>query len=557
MIEKYECPECSKTIEWDDQREDEFIKCPHCTCKLRSPSAPSFKAGSVIGDYEIMKRLGVGGMGEVYLAEQKSMMRPVALKVLQKNLVEDQSYLERFYREVRTLAQIEHPNVVKAIETGYEEENNICYFSMRYIEGEDLKKRLDTEGRMPEEDALNVIMHVGLALQYVWDKYQLIHRDIKPANIIVTSDREVKLMDLGISKSMKEKTRADLTMAGMMVGSPYYVSPEQAKAEKDLDFRADMYSLGASFYHMLTGQLPFDNDNTMAIIASHLTDPVPDPSKIFPNISKHSVKIIHRMMEKEKDDRYPSWDEALNDIEAAINSLSSKDVGKTTSLQPAIALRTMQSTGQFEAVQAKKKAQKKKPPSLVKNSKTAVSDVAEKISNSPLSGLISNLYIRFVVLVMILFLTFVAFFTVIKKGIRESRNREAKKKMNTALTYIATMPQDNQGFRDAYALLLRVKRTGHKKYMALADLEIEKLKENAYKHRERSKRQMANKVLRDLKSQSYELEQAKKDQEALKLWKDYQRQGFYKNLLKQEIEEAILYLENKVEEHTPTDGGID
>lgn len=552
MIEKYECPECAKTIEWDDQREDEFIQCPHCESKLRSPSAATFKAGEMIGDYEIIKRLGIGGMGEVYLAEQKSMMRPVALKVLQKNLVEDQSYLERFYREVRTLAQIEHPNVVKAIETGYEEDKGICYFSMRYIEGEDLKKRLDTEGKMPEEDALNVIMHVGLALQYVWDKYKLIHRDIKPANIIVTSELEVKLMDLGISKSMQDKNhRADLTMAGMMVGSPYYVSPEQAKADKDLDFRADMYSLGASFYHMLTGNLPFDNDNTMAIIASHLTDPVPDPRKIIPAISERSVNIIYRMMEKEKDSRYASWDDALNDIEDAIQALSAREIGRTTSMQSAVILRSMQATGQLPA------AQEKEPLSAAQAGRTAIGQVSKTISNSPLGGLISNLYIRFVVLVLILFLTFVAFFTVIKKGIREERDRMARHKMNVAMNYIATMPKDNKGFRDAYALLLEVKRTGHKKYMNQADIEIEKLKKNAFLHRERAKRQLANKALLEIKAKAYKLEQRKEFKEALQIWEDYKVKGAYADDLKQEIREAIIYYKNKIDEHSAEDGGID
>ena len=555
MIEKYECPECAETIEWDDQREDEYIQCPHCQSRLKSPYSSTFKAGMIIGDYEIIRRLGIGGMGEVYLAEQKSMMRPVALKVLQKSLVEDHSYLERFYREVRTLAQIEHPNVVKAIETGYIEEESICYFSMRYVEGQDLKKRLDADGKIPEIDALNVIMHVGLALQYVWDKYQLIHRDIKPANIIVTDEGEVKLMDLGISKSMKDESRADLTMAGMMVGSPYYVSPEQAKADKDLDFRADMYSLGASFYHMLTGKLPFDSENAMAIIASHLTDPVPDPRKLAPQISKKSVKIIHRMMKKSRDDRYPSWDDALDDIEDAITGLSNVDIGRTTSLQPAVDLRSMQTTGKLpSAVSPPATADHRKKP----ETEGVVNQIQNSArGNSPLTGIISNLYIRFVVLVMILFLTFVAFFTVIKKGIRERHDRDAARKMNAALNYIANMPKDNHGFRQAYAMLLDVKSTGSRKYLNKADVEIDKLKENAFKHREQTKKELAGKALRELKSRSYRLESLEKYHEAAAVWKEYQRSGAFADILNDEIRKAILYLENKIRENTSEDGGID
>lgn len=554
MIEKYECPDCGKNIEWDDQREDQYIICPHCDSKLRSPSAATFSAGVMIGDYEIIKRLGIGGMGEVYLAEQKSMMRPVALKVLQQSLVENQSYLDRFYREVRTLAQIEHPNVVKAIETGYDEEQKICYFSMRYIEGEDLKKRLDKEGKIPEEDALNVIMHVALALQFVWDKYKLIHRDIKPANIIVTDDGEVKLMDLGISKSMMENARADLTMAGMMVGSPYYVSPEQAKAEKNLDFRADMYSLGASFYHMLTGQLPFDNENTMAIIASHLTDPVPDPKKLIPEISENSVKIIKKMMEKAKNDRYSSWDDALNDIEEAINSLASVDVGKTTSLQPAVVLRSIQSTGQLpSAVQ---------PAATVKNlasvkQNMAKAELLKTLKDGVLGRVLGNLYIRFVVLVMLLFLTFVAFFSVIKKSIKEGRDREAKGKMNSALNYISTMPKNNKGFREAYRLLMEVKKSGSPKYVILADGEIDKLKHNASKAREQAKMDIENNVLIDLKTKAYDLENKGDFSGALRLWEDYAIKGAFRKELKNEIKIAIGILQDKIAENSTEDGGID
>ena len=553
MIEKYECPECDESIEWDDEREDEYIQCPHCDSKLRSPVAAMFSKGTIIGDYEIIKRLGIGGMGEVYLAEQKSMMRPIALKVLHQSLVENQSYLERFYREVRTLAQIEHPNIVKAIETGYEEKEGICYFSMRYIEGEDLKKRLDSEGKIPEEDALNVIMHVGLALQYVWDKYKLIHRDIKPANIIVTEDGEVKLMDLGISKSMKENVRADLTMAGMMVGSPYYVSPEQAKAEQDLDFRADMYSLGASFYHMLTGELPFDSESTMSIIAAHLTDPVPDARKIVPGISDHSLRIIHTMMEKGKDARYSTWDDALNDIEKAINELSSVDVGKTTSLQPAVILRSMQATGQLPAAVEPATTS---VAAAANAGKTAAKDVVSIIQR-PLGRLFANLYIRFVILVMLLFLTFVAFFMVIKNSIAESRVREAKKRMNSAMAYITTMPKTKKGFREAYHSLMKVKQIKNIKYDQLADSELEKLNSKALRLREKAKKERINNVLRDLKNRSYKLENAGNLKSALRVWEEYQINGSYAEELKKEINDAIAYHKRKMEENATDDGGID
>ena len=548
MIEKYECPECKGRIEWDNKREDEYIQCPYCNSKLRSLVAATFSAGTIIGDYEIIKRLGIGGMGEVYLAEQKSMMRPVALKVLRKELVENQSYLERFYREVRTLAQIEHPNIVKAIEAGYEEKTGVCYFSMRYIEGEDLKKRLDSEKKIPEEDVLNIVMHVGLALQYVWDKYKLIHRDIKPANIIVTKEGEVKLMDLGISKSMKEDARADLTMAGVMVGSPYYISPEQARAEKEIDFHADMYSLGVSFYHLLTGQLPFDSESSMSIIASHLTDPVPDLKKIVPEISDHSVKIIRKMMEKSKDSRYSTWDDALNDIEEAINRLATVGVGKTTSLQSAVLLRGMQSPEQLPVTAV---------PSATVADKTATKDAVSMILCGFPERLFANLYIRFITLVTLLFLTFVASFFLIKSSIAESKAREAKRRMDSAMVYISTMPKTEQGFRKAYNLLIDVKKIRNKKYDKVADDKLKQVKKSYLQLCKKAKKREVEKALRVLKSRAYELENSGDLKGALRVWEEYQTNGSYANELKTEIRDAITYHKRKVVENSTDNGRID
>ncbi|MBN1865585.1 MAG: serine/threonine protein kinase [Victivallales bacterium] len=556
MIEKYECPDCAGSIEWDDQREDEFIFCPNCNCKLRSPSAAAFKPGKKIGDYEVIRRLGVGGMGEVYLAEQKSMMRPVALKILQKSLVEDGQYLERFFAEIRMLARIEHPNVVRAIETGYLEEDGIYFFSMRYVEGEDLKKRLDSQGKMPEEDALNVIMHVGLALDYVWNKYQIIHRDIKPANIIVTPEGEVKLMDLGISKSLKDKTRADLTMAGMMVGSPYYVSPEQARAEKDIDFRADMYSLGASFYHMLTGKLPFESENAMAIIAAHITDPVPDPRTLVRGISERSVAILMRMMAKKKQDRYLSWDEAIDDIEEAINRIELRNAGKKTSLQSAVALRNIQSRGELGG-SGKSLAS---VPSAAGRPPMQTAPTREKPSASlpsPLAGLISNLYVRFIFLVLALFLTFVTFFTILRKWTVEEREREAVLRFDEAMGYISEMPMSRKGFREALRLLVEVKRVNIRRYNDLADEQIEGLKTKFLRHREAEKRQMAGDALKELKRKSGELETAGRFSEALDLWLAYERDGAFSKELAREIREAIVYFTRKTKEGLSRHGGID
>jgi len=315
---KYSCPFCSIEFEWDDESPDSSFSCPNCSEKLSAPS-PTFKKGARVGDYIIDRRIGLGGMGEVYTAEQVAMQRTVALKILQKDLSSDKIYLERFFREVRILAQIEHPNIVGAIEAGVDGET--YFFAMNFVDGSDLKRLLD-EGRVfSEEEVLKIAVDVSKALKKVWDKHKLLHRDVKPANIMLTPEGEVKLMDLGISKKIHGDD-AEITMAGMMVGSPQYISPEQAKAEKDVDFRTDMYSLGSTIFHLLTGKTPYDGDSGMAVVSHHLSSEVPDPRSVLPDISARTSKMIMKMMAKKKEDRFSSWDDLITEMESIIKDIS-------------------------------------------------------------------------------------------------------------------------------------------------------------------------------------------------------------------------------------------
>jgi len=534
MIETYVCPACQKNIEWDDSSCDDYIECLHCGERLRSPNAPMLTTGTVIGDYVIEKRLGVGGMGEVYLAEQQSMMRPVALKVLQPDLAEDKSYLERFYREVRTLALIEHPNIVKAIETGYHD--SICYFSMSYINGKDLKEQLDDNGKMSEVDALHVILNVAHALQYVWDKHKLIHRDIKPANIILTDEHEVKLMDLGISKTMADNKPADLTMAGMMVGSPYYVSPEQARAEKDIDWRADMYSLGASFYHMIVGNLPFDSENAMTIIAAHLSKPIPDPRDKNAEITDRSANIIGQMMQKKKEDRFASWDDAIEAIEDAIEELAEQ--GASTSIMTGIP------TEELEQLKVDFSDEETVPKH------TASPDMVGKVKHAAAKSIFGNLYIRFAILVLLLFITFLSFFRVVKKSIVETRRKDAVVKYSRAMTFLKDKPDTKQERIEAYNLLIAVKKVGDSKYSKLADGEIEKLRQDAFSARNRRQSDVIDKELQKLKDASYKLSQAGKLDEAIRVWRRYKMNGAFADELEDEISSAVEYLQRQKRQRT-------
>lgn len=528
MVETYVCPSCQQNIECDDSTCEEFIECMHCGEKLRVSNAPMLAKDSVIGDYIVKKRIGVGGMGEVYLAEQQSMQRPVALKVLQSDLVEDKSYLERFYREVRTLAQIQHPNIVNAIETGYED--NICYFSMSYIEGKDLKEKLDSEGKMSEIDALHVILNVAEALKFVWERHKLIHRDIKPANIILTDENEVKLMDLGISKTVADNKPADLTMAGMMVGSPYYVSPEQARASKDIDWRADMYSLGASFYHMIVGDLPFDSDNTMAIIAAHLSKPIPDPRVKNPDITDESANIIGQMMQKDKEDRFASWDDAIAAIEDAIAEVS--EHGAETTILDAVPKKIIKKA-KINLNQEKKTKHAAKP------------DIVEKIKDIAAKTIFGNLYIRFVILVMLLFITFLSFFKVVKESIHEEKVKTAQVRIAKYKEFQQESKNTKKEIREAFKLLDNIKAVGYKKADTWADNELNNLKKIYSSQRVQRKSSHIQNELSKLKEESYKLEKNGQIDNALQLWRQYKHTGAYSTELKDDIRDAVEYLKRK------------
>ena len=551
----------------DPSCEDEYMACSGCGERMRSPCVPSLSPGSIIGDYVIQKRIGVGGMGEVYLAEQRSMMRPVALKVLNAELYKDKSYLERFHREVRTLAQIEHPNVVRAIETG--SENGICYFSMMYIAGKDLKERLDTTGKIPELDALHVLLNIADALRYVWEKHKIIHRDIKPANIILTDDGEVKLMDLGISKVVENEDRSPgLTMAGMMVGSPYYVSPEQAKALDDIDFRADMYSLGASIFHLVTGKVPFDDESSMAIIAAHLSTPPPDPRSINPDVSSRTVKIIDKMMRKQKEDRYRSWDLVIRDTENAIASLSSQ--GKTTTMLAIPKGSTNQlaqkrkysysrKPGEKTNRNANGESQKRTSSKTTRNPKNSTS-AFDSLQQFLMVKCFGNLYLRFVFLVILLFFTLLAFTNMVRRGIREARQKAIAAKYADTMAKIKKVKEagnyTQRQIRDLRSTLIDIGKAPDSKYAPLVDRKLRELKKILLEINREKKERILKKTLNALEKQSQELEERGDLKEAINIWKEYDANGPFALDLSDKIKEHLRQLEIKLSKKTVEKQGI-
>jgi serine/threonine-protein kinase len=280
------------------------------------PKAPDsgIKEGTKIGNFSILRKLGVGGMGEVWLARQDAMDRNVAVKVLSPICTQDESFVKRFLKEARMSGKMEHPNIVAAYDAGFD--NGFYYLAMSYVKGKDLKEKLKDQKTISEHEGLETIRKIASALKYAWDKFKILHRDIKPSNIMIDEDGEPKLMDMGISKMTGEDS--SMTMTGMIVGTPHYISPEQAMADKSLDCRSDIYSLGASLYHILTGSPPYEATTAMGVLSKHITDPFPPPREKNPEISEKCSALLEIMMAKERHQRQTSWDEVLRDIDLVL-----------------------------------------------------------------------------------------------------------------------------------------------------------------------------------------------------------------------------------------------
>ncbi|MCY3018150.1 MAG: serine/threonine-protein kinase [Planctomycetota bacterium] len=277
----------------------------------------SQQAGGIthLGPYKLLKKLGEGGMGTVYLAEDVNIGRKVALKVLPKKLGDNQEFVSRFRREAQSAGKLNHVNIVSAFAAG--EDRGYHYYAMEYCEGETLDKTLK-QRRFPCDEAMSVVVQVARGLKHAHDN-GVIHRDIKPANIILTAGGVVRILDLGLARTIGGTDQSFLTQTGIALGTPHYISPEQARGDKEIDGRADIYSLGATFYHMVTGQTPFDGATTAIVMTKHLNEELPNPRDINKNVPDGVVYIMQKMMAKQPADRYRDCAELLNDLALVID----------------------------------------------------------------------------------------------------------------------------------------------------------------------------------------------------------------------------------------------
>jgi serine/threonine protein kinase len=262
-----------------------------------------------IAGYRMLAQIGEGAMGSVHKAVQISMDRPVAIKILAPRYAENSRFVEMFFREARAVAKLSHPNIIQGIDVG--ESNGVHYFAMEYLDGSTVGDLLKRGGALDEKRALNIVIQIARALEHA-NKNGMVHRDVKPDNIMVTRAGMAKLCDLGLAKLPTQQQKAER----VAMGTPNYISPEQARGDADVDIRSDIYSLGASFYHMVVGDVPFRSDSAAQVIAMHLNDPLVPPLDRNPLVSEEVNYMIVRMMEKDRNQRYQNPADLLLDLEA-------------------------------------------------------------------------------------------------------------------------------------------------------------------------------------------------------------------------------------------------
>ncbi|MCD4825607.1 MAG: serine/threonine protein kinase [Phycisphaerae bacterium] len=275
-------------------------------------SDPEEQAKRQIPGYQILEKLGAGAMAVVFKARQISLDRIVAIKVLPKKLSADKEYVERFYAEGQAAAKLNNPNIVAAIDVS--EAHGYHYFVMEYVEGTIVDDEIKAGRVYTESEALGIIIQITRALEHAHSQ-GLIHRDVKPKNIMITNDGVAKLMDMGLAR-LATDADAIQAEAGKLYGTPYYISPEQILGKADVDFRCDIYSLGGTLYHMVTGQVPFEGEDAKAVMIKHVKQKLVPADRVNLDISFGLVKVINKMMAKRPDNRYASTRELLEELES-------------------------------------------------------------------------------------------------------------------------------------------------------------------------------------------------------------------------------------------------
>jgi serine/threonine-protein kinase len=280
--------------------------------RIRAAAEDRGKKGELPG-YQLLGKLGKGAMATVYKARQVSLDRIVAIKVLPRKLSENPEFVDRFYKEGKAAARLSHNNIVQAIDVACAPDG-YHYFVMEYIEGKTLYDIMQEGHTFSEAEALDIGIQMADALAHAHQR-QLIHRDVKPKNIILTPGGVAKLTDLGLARATNDKLAAEMEV-GKAYGTPYYISPEQIRGELDIDFRADIYSLGATIYHLVTGRPPFEGETPAAVMHKHLKQPLTPADHVNTALTAGIGEVIDVAMAKKREERYQSTENMLEDLRA-------------------------------------------------------------------------------------------------------------------------------------------------------------------------------------------------------------------------------------------------
>ncbi|MEZ6242368.1 MAG: serine/threonine-protein kinase [Phycisphaerales bacterium] len=270
------------------------------------------RQGQKIPGYKILGELGAGAMAKVYKAKQLSLNRDVAIKVLPKKYSQNAQFIERFYAEGRAAAQLNHPNIVQAFDVG--SAGDTYFFVMEYVAGRTVHDDIQEHKRYSEREAVDIIIQVAEALEHAHAK-GLIHRDVKPKNIMITREGVVKLADMGLARAVSDVEAAEAEK-GKAFGTPYYISPEQIRGEINIGPPADVYSLGATLYHMVTGSVPYEGKNPSAVMHKHLKGELVPPDHVNPKLSAGIAEVVEMMMARNPKKRYQTATDLLVDLRA-------------------------------------------------------------------------------------------------------------------------------------------------------------------------------------------------------------------------------------------------
>ncbi len=365
-----------------------------------NPSNTRYGGQRQIPGYQLLEKLGSGAMAVVYKARQISLDRVVAIKILSSRLSKDEEYVKRFYAEGQIAAKLNHPNIVQSIDVG--QAGEYYYFVMEYVEGKTVYEELAAGKKYAEAEALDIAIQMAKALQHAHEQ-GLIHRDVKPKNIMITPGGVAKLMDMGLAR-VADDAKAIESEAGRLFGTPYYISPEQILGRKDIDFRCDIYSLGATLYHMLTGRPPFQGKTSKEVMIKHIKKAPRSPDRYNMELSRGICAVVEKMLAKNPAHRQSSTKELVEELQSVEFLLDTSDSADTAAGIENIAdnIRKIAEIADKKSSVHKPAPGKNSLKTPLKNEQPSVIRVAERnpLNKLLLAGFIASLILNLILLLL-------------------------------------------------------------------------------------------------------------------------------------------------------------